>query len=269
MRKNNPMLVHCKDWENLIYELTYTYTTSIKKVCRLLKCDRKWVDRYIRPHVHYVYISNGKGKDSVDYLFIASVELNKVITESVWLNTFEFEELIIKYITDCTRQTINVPIELLIESKNIQSFQEVYKATFDKIEIAKKSKKYEELAELYNYKNTLTQNNLSDIGKKIYTMLPNPYKRTNSKEIDCPIPSFKLSELQAVHDMMDYGDSAEEVYRTLFKKGCYKLKLHIPDKDGCVSDKVYYLRPKENIEIGYESVNSILINYSDYIKFFL
>lgn len=266
-RKDNPMLIQCNDWKNLIYELEHKYTTSIKMACRLLKCERKWLDRYIRPHVHYIYLSNGRGRGSINYLFRASIELRKDITESIWLDTQEFECLVKKYMHDCTRQTINVPIELLIQPGKIRSFQKSYKTILDKIEKAKKNKRFEELTDLNNQKNNIIKNNLSDTGKKAYYRLPDQYKRTNSKAVECPVPSFNLNELQAVHDIMDYGDSAEEIYRSLFKAGCYKLKLHIPDEDGCISDKIYYLNHKDVINLGYESIDSILINYYNYIQF--
>ena len=66
----------------------------------------------------------------------------------------------------------------------------------------------------------------------------------------------------SVHDLKDYGDCDEEIYRQLFLTGCYRLEINIPGEDEILSKKVYYLKP----EPPKDSVELIPISFQDYLK---
>ena len=74
-------------WNELMEDLRDEYTLSIKDVCMLLKSDRSWVNKYIRPHCRTRYInSNIRGDVRVgqNWMKIASKVLGKEITESIF-----------------------------------------------------------------------------------------------------------------------------------------------------------------------------------------
>ena len=80
------------------------------------------------------------------------------------------------------------------------------------------------------------------------------------------MPEFELQNLMAVHDLKDYGDTDEMIYRDLFRRGTIRLEISIPDQDGCISKKIYYIDSHDDINFDH-TVQDILINYSDYIVY--
>ena len=53
---SNQMLVTFDEyedkWQQCLNALEYDYTLSFRSACKILKCDRSWVQKYIRPNVH-------------------------------------------------------------------------------------------------------------------------------------------------------------------------------------------------------------------------
>ena len=39
-------------WQQCLTALEYDYTLSFRSACKILKCDRSWVQKYIRPNEH-------------------------------------------------------------------------------------------------------------------------------------------------------------------------------------------------------------------------
>ena len=128
---SNQMLVtfdeHEDKWQQCLTALEYDYTLSFRSACKILQCDRSWVQKYIRPNVHYIYLSTGAGRKTTSYTKLASKAINKEQTESIWFNTKEFDTLIRKSISSCTRQTILVPVEHLIAADKLSDFLTEYK----------------------------------------------------------------------------------------------------------------------------------------------
>lgn len=71
--------------------------------------------------------------------------------------------------------------------------------------------------------------------------------------------------MMAVHDIKDYGDTDEMVYRDIFRAGHTKLTISIPCVDGSVSDKIYYLPSKDGFPVD-KSVKPLLIKFRDYLQ---
>lgn len=250
-------------WDACISALQDDFTLSFRDVCQILKCNRAWVSRYIRPNCLHIYLSAGAGK-SPNYLQLAAARLDREMRDSVWFNTAEFESLIKENISSCTRQTIAVPIEWLIDADKIELFQAEYK---EKVLEIRNAKNPLELGKLIEQKKKIIKTYLNEIGKIIYANLPNKYKRTATSTVTIDIPEFDLEELIAAHDLKNYGDSDEEIYRGLFTAGACRLEIKIPDQDGCVSKKIYYLHCKDKIDLR-GTVEVIPIAYEDYIHFF-
>ena len=79
-------------WQACLNALESDYTLSFRSACKILKCDRSWVQKYIRPHVHYIYLSTGAGRKTTSYTKLASKAINKELTESIWFNECSHEE---------------------------------------------------------------------------------------------------------------------------------------------------------------------------------
>lgn len=272
-RKKDPMLVNFEDitegnpWKKCLEELKKNYTVSIREACKILMCDRSWIQRYVRPNVHYIYLSKGFGKNKINYVQMASKHVERDLQESNWLNTKEFEQLIRGNLYHCTRQTIAVPIEALLKREQIELFQSCYRELERNIETYFQEENYEAVSHQRKQKEQLICRFLSLTGLLIYDNRALKNKRTLTEAVPCQIPEFDFSELIAAHDMKSYGDTDEEIYRRLFEMGCYRMELILKDKNGHKSKKVYYLKQKETFPKWENSVGTVLIGYSDYLKY--
>lgn len=281
----NSMLVTFEDikpelrWQSCLSALEMDYTLSIRQICKILMSNRSWVNRFIKPNVHHIYLSNGKGaKRGVNYVELAAQYLEREMTESVWFNTDEFINLIINNVS-CSRQTARVPIEMLIKNECLQDFLSEH-VTIDYIK--KSCKTISERMEAYKQRNEVLKKYCSPIGKEILKTLPDKSKRKLTPAVPCELPEldllksldrenksslFNYNELIAVHDIKDYGDTDEEIYRLLFENGLYRVELNLPDINGVISQKVFYINDKLDYKIK-NSVEYITISYMDYCKFF-
>lgn len=272
-RKEDPMLIKFdkipkeKRWQKCLDELRENYTMSVREACKILKCDRSWVQKYVRPNVHYIYLSSGKGKGKINYVYIAGKLLQREMKESVWLHTKEFKSLIKENMSCCSRQTINIPIEYVIAQDKIREFQAEYRRIETGIQQCMERGDFLKLNKLKGKREDIIKGNLSEVGKIIYEKLPSKYKRTKTEAVVCEIPQYDLNDLIAAHDLKEYGDTDEEVHRSLFEEGCFRMELNLKDKTGKVSKKVYYLEPKERFPERCNSVGNILIGYAEYLKF--
>lgn len=281
----NSMLVTFEDikpelrWQSCLSELESDYTLSIRQICKILMSNRSWVNRFIKPNVHHIYLSNGKGaKRGVNYVDLAAQYLEREMTESVWFNADEFINLIKNNIS-CSRQTARVPIEILISSEHLQNFLKEH-ITLNYIN--KSCKTISERMQAYKQRNEVLKKYCSPIGRKVLEDLPDKSKRRLTPAVTCALPEldllksldreyrssiFNYNELIAVHDIKDYGDTDEEIYRLLFENGLYRVELNLPDINGVMSQKVFYINDKEDFKIK-NSVEYITISYADYCKFY-
>ena len=263
---SNQMLVTFDEyedkWQQCLNALEYDYTLSFRSACKILKCDRSWVQKYIRPNVHYIYLSTGAGRKTTSYTKLASKAINKELTESIWFNTKEFDTLIRKSISSCTRQTILVPVEHLIAADKLSSFLTEYKKLKAEKEACNPVKDILKRIEIIQAMDKLIQASVNTIGKEIYSNLPSCYKRGACPVVKCNLPEFQLADMISVHDQKDYGDCDEEIYRQLFLDGCYRLEINIPGENGILSKKIYYLKP----EPPKNSIELIPISYQDFLK---
>jgi hypothetical protein len=263
---SNQMLVTFDEyedkWQQCLTALEYDYTLSFRSACKILKCDRSWVQKYIRPNVHYIYLSTGAGRKTTSYTKLASKAINKELTESIWFNTKEFDTLIRKSISSCTRQTILVPVEHLIAADKLSDFLTEYKKLKTEKEACNPVKDILKRIEIIQAMDKLIQASVNTIGKEIYSNLPSCYKRGSCPVVKCDLPEFQLEDMISVHDLKDYGDYDEEIYRQLFLDGCYRLEINIPGENGILSKKIYYLKP----EPPKNSIELIPISYQDFLK---
>lgn len=247
---------HFKNFNALLDAATTQYTLSYRDACKALKCSRKWADEYIRPNVPFIYLSNGKGTGKANYARIVSSEVNwrreeKIAysNESVYLDREEFYNFITSHIVSCQKRSKAICKAYFVKPEKLENY---YKDATDL------------LLRLTNEKKTTTQKILSEKLDNLYLeYAANNYvkqyiprsivlktKRTSAKFIDVPYPDCQIEEWMAVHDMMDYGDVEETIYRELFEQGYIRIEVKIPDKDGVIKDKgkVFYITDPNPVE---------------------
>ena len=267
-KKDNPMLVNFDKWEDCVTALNEDYTLTLKDMCKILKCSRAWATRYLKPHLRYIYVGNGAGKGA-NYLLKAKTMLERVdMNETTWYSKKEFEELIKSNLELCTRQTILVPIEKLIEIDKLESFLKVFTSIETILEEFKNNENIEWLEQAINKHDQFIEQNIDMKYKDTYKDLPSCYKRTLSTSVpyEMNLEAFDLHKLIAVHDIKDYGDCDETIYRKLFLKGCVRTVLRLPDKFGEISEKIYYYEPEDDFLDYEESVEKILVKYNNYVS---
>ncbi len=282
--KSNPMLISFEEyppdkrWEKCLGLLIYEYTLTIKDICQILKCSRAYFDRYIKPFLHYIYISNGAG-NSPNFLFWANYKLEELrieryLTATTYFSRDEFENYMKSHIIDVTRQTIRVPIEKIVRQGQIDEFVEAFRDyTSDAINMSlqdalskgmKPSKIRNSRKELESKRHEIIARYLSSNGLDIYTNLPSKYKRNKTERVNCitklNIETLNLGNLLSVHALKDYGDAEEEIYRKIFTSGYYRILFSFSDEKGNISEKVYYL-PPDNDKVLPTQLEHILIAY--------
>lgn len=283
--RNNPMLVKYTGsghWRNCLDDLKYTYTLTLKDMCKILKCSRSWATRYLKPHLHYIYVGNGYRKApirGVNYIAKAREELERPnMTETTWYSETEFYDLIRSHLEQCTRQTIIVPIERLIDPFALDIFKKKYKELnqiISEYNECKYSKSYsDENMDLYlqalEDRDRLIASSLKSKYKAAYYDVPIYSKRSESPAVPFPMDfsDFDLNNLLAVHDIKDYGDVDESIYRRLFLDGCIRTVLRLPDKYGEISEKIYYIQPEPEDEFPDfpNSLRNLLVKYCKFKK---
>lgn len=257
--KENPLLVSFDNWHDCVHAMQTEYTLTFKDLCKRLKCSRSWAVRYLKPHLHYIYLSNGSGQ-SPNYVRAANRSLDRNETASTWYSETEFNELIKNYIVSATRQTINIPIEYLVDRDKVNLFY----ANFVSLERLNSTKNINEYYELIDRRNAVMKHCATDIGLQIWEDEPSPYKRSETPAIKVTPNEINTKQLLAVHDLKDYGDSDEEIYRILFKQGAIRLVLELPDSDGVISQKIYY--QKDPLKIT-DTIEWVLVKYQNYLEY--
>lgn len=249
-RKEYPSDVKFNTWKELITALKYTYTTSFKDVCELLKASRNWVNQYVRPYVPCVYIGSNRTADGsmgANWVKLASLELGKPMTESIWFDT----DALYNYLDGCThsisKQTKSVPVGYLMTPSNYTAYLKEIEKLEHQIAIENsilvKNKLLKEMNECYlKY--------LSDNEQTSYILNHSLSVTERSKTIpvDLDIKFSDVKEWQAPHDLKGYGDADELIYRRFYKEGYIRAELLFADENGCIGRKIYYAKDTQYLE---------------------
>ena len=270
--KENPLLISFSEYPEeerfnaCIKALEEEYTLSFKDICKTLKCSRSWATKYLKPHLHYIFISNGAGR-TANYVLLVNSKLNRTNTETTWYSKTEFECFIKNHITEITKQTEVIPIELLIKKNQIKEFQESFLSKERLRETIIRANSDKEIEQLLKKRNEIFKKYASPEGLKIWQDLPTQYKRTDTPSIKCSLKEINIYNLQAVHDLKEYGDTDESVYRNIFISGMYKIIVEIPDEKGNISKKIFYLPDEKNNQNLIHSIEPIFIKYKYVIEY--
>ena len=244
-------------WQACLEALKTEYTLSTKDICRMLKCSRSWMTRYIKPHVHYIFISNlFSSKDLIDFWGKAYRQgyMDRSDKSNAWYSKNELMALLKSSVKSCTRQTICLPMEELIDPSCIDGYKRERKTLIEKYLDYDISR--QEMDEI------LINHYGSERGRFLWKTRPRRDKRTECPRVDVcdEFQDAFFEELATISSLKNYGDSDEEMYRDLFLSGATRIELAIPDKDGCFSEKVYYYRP----EIDPYSESFVTVRYDHY-----
>lgn len=254
-------------WEHLLQALEDEYTISLKDVCKMLKVSRNWVNEYIRPYVKAIYISNGYGAGKTDWVKIASIELNKPFTESLWFHEKDFYSYVYKNISSVTKQVKKVPKVYFMTDENRKEYLDEYAQIQKNIEMENNiKKKLQMIKTLGNCDRKYIKDDI-DIKKMIQDKAIHT-KRNDTCRISVPMPDIAISEWQAVHDIKEYGDIDETIYRKLFMEGYIRIELKFPDKTNTnIGNRIYYVPDPEPIKANLDNNEYYYIKQEHWEKF--
>lgn len=245
-----------RSWQEILEALRETHTTSIRDACELLKVSRPWVNRYIRPHVDAVYLNSGRRGDhqtGQNWVRMAAIALDKEdMTESTWLHTGQILVLLESSLVSVTKQTKRVPVSNLItgDDRKAEYCARRTELLLQAKELwSKPSAEAEKKGlELYQQADLLHLEYVDEAAAKLLERPCGITKRGEVERIDVEYPGqINPACWIAPHDIKGYGDTDEEVYRRFFREGCIRLELTVPDADGAVGSKVYYIEDPERL----------------------
>ena len=260
MKKDYNNIVRFDNWQDMLTALEYTYTLSFRDACKILKASRAWVNRYIRPNVKTLYISNNKRGDSVtgaNWVKLAGLALNREgMTESIWFHRQDFYDFIRSSIFSVTKQTKRVPYTFLMEPAAITAFVDHRHAIRE--EIRNTENPLQQIL-LYRTYNNLYRDYVSDVAKKLLPFIASPTDRSKAPATDVALPEGFLEKWFAIHDIKKYGDAEETIYRELFKDGAIRIELHVPDEEGIIGRKIFYVDDPDPVKAPHAEEGALCI----------
>lgn len=269
-RNIRPTVQHEK-WADLLAALETTYTISFKDVCRILRASRSWTNQYVKPFVPYVFINSGQQGDTssgkVNWVRMAALQLNRPdMTESVWFHTEDFKSFISGCIVKCTKQTKTIPFTYLIPADQIEGFIKERDELRQKMKEAKSIKLLDKLSTAYHL---LPYSYFSDdpATKKLVESQARITERTKAPAMSVPLPDGYMTKWQAPHDLKDYGDADETIYRQLFRDGAVRIELQLRDEAGKVGSKVFYAPDSEPLDAPFKEEGCIIVTEQAWQKY--
>lgn len=243
-------------WDELINALRTDYTTSLKDACKLLKSSRNWVNQYIRPHVKSIYLNNnirGQKSIGINWVRMAAMELEKDMTESIWFHTDDLYNYIKSSITSVTKQTKSIPVTFFMSQENISKYKaalfEFDERIYHAKNLAARSKLIYEKDNCY-----LKYINKNPATAELFKHQMNIGKRTEAPHTPVPLPDIPIDKWIAPHDIKEYGDSDETIYRYFFKNGFIRIEVQMSDLDNNIGRKVFYIQDPNPINDNAQSL---------------
>ena len=259
-------------WAIVLNQLKYTHTISGRDICQTLKCSRSWASRYVFPMVPHIKLDNGSriAKDEngkrvgggIPWVAIAAMQIKYEdpnfereidVSQSNWYCTADFEDLIRQSIVSVTKQTKQIPVELLIE--DLDAYQAERETLEKDLEQAIADKAYLAATQIKIEIEYLWRRHLTSTGKTIAKKhMANITKRRDAHPVQVDISNLGDITTEDVrmrwiapHDAKSYGDTDEMIGRRFFREGMIRVQLALPDRDGVAGTKVYYISDPEPI----------------------
>lgn len=245
-------------FEQAAIALQTTHTLSTTKICQILKTYRPWVTKYILPKLDKIYLNSGHTGNSrkstaINWVYAMSMALkDDTIKESSWYKKSDFEELLIKSLTSCTRQTIRVSSSLFVQASRRSEYCSNYKVLQDSLDeiqlqlkkdfsrdlLDQQKKIYKQIDAIYN--DYIGSDVMIELTSKVSIENYGISKRTLSPAVKYEI-DLNYNSFMAVHDLKGYGGIDEIIYRELFNQGAVKLVFEFVAPNGDIGKKIYYV----------------------------
>ena len=248
------MTVEKRTWAEVLEALEHDYTLSIRDVCRLLKASRPWVNRYIKPHVDTIFLNSNRRaghQAGPNWVKMAGMIIGKDdITESTWYHKDQLYKLLSRSIVSITKQIKSVPLLSLMPEDLRPKYLAEKEDLNDRLDRTENAREEKELIEqLMN----LPGKYLEDDAMELISHHVGITQRGQAERLEVAYPGEFAPELWvAAHDIKDYGDTDEDVYRHFFRNGYIRIELNVPDANGEVGAKVFYIPDPDPIDVGRE-----------------
>ena len=257
------------DFDKLCYSLKNQYTLGFKKSCQMLKVSRSWMNSYIRPFVPAIYLSTGIGNrpmPNYHKIAFAKLGIKTPPKDQIFFDKQEFTDYVFNHIVSCKKRAKRL-LKIMFMS---EEQKKAYVLDFEQKILE------EELAEKAFMNGTITATELRQAHRdraecwKAYVpenvlnelQIVENTKRTDAPFVDVDLPDAPISEWTAVHDVLDYGDVTETIYRHFFEEGKIRLELSFPSpKTEKTAKKIYYVSDPD--EVAIMQINDEFANFID------
>lgn len=245
-------------FKELVDAIESRYTMTARETCQLLKCDRRWFTKYIRPIVPCIYLTNGKA-GSPNYAGLVANILGRTETrESLYVETAPLMQLISSGIT-CQKRTKQVPLTSLIKPELIDIFYRE-RSLLAEAFVTGSVSTAEFYAEMKNIKKYAAH------PKQISLLVQaDATKRTKAEYVTIPYRQEYLDSMRPLSESIEYGGYTEELHRSMFKEGYLRLELNIKLEETC-SKKVYYAPDPEPLALKNSPCNRTTEILQKYIR---
>ena len=243
------------EWAAMLDDLENHYTLSIRDICNKLKSPRGWVNTYITPRLtDKIILPSGRGKNAkkgVNWAYVAGAMLGRRITEMIWYRESDFYELLKTSVKKVSRQTYRIPCEFVV--KDVKEYSDKFLQLSKELADLRTTtaipinQKFVKAMRLERQRTDLWREYLKDELKPIID--EGECSNTGrSKVKPIPVEYDVVSQLDrwiAPHDIKEYGDTDEIMFRTFFRDAYYRIELGFESKDGRQGRKVFYLFDEE------------------------
>jgi hypothetical protein len=265
------------EWGSILNALETTHNLTIREMCRILKTGRTWVTKNVVPQIsdNMIYLPSHRGnsKNRINWAVVAARQLGRGdIIETKWFCRQDFYDLISRSIVSVTKQTIRLPVELFVKDKSV--FHAKYSEYSNKIFEVNQNvampdmKKISLLNKLYQEQEEFWHTVLSE--EMALIVEEGECGKTSRSKVETTHCNYDVvSEIErwvAPHDVLDYGDCDEQVYRKFFAYGYIRIELQIKGKEDKISKKVFYLN--DPVVYRHQYVDEYLVfRYSTWLKY--
>ena len=148
-----------------------------------------------------------------------------------------------------------------ILNEQVEQLRQKAKASKSIVDIIKTTK-------VITLRNTCHKDMLTETGSILYKNLPDITKRGNPQRISIPYKDIPdISTWIAPHNIKDYGQTDELIYRNFCKNGYARIELSVAT-NGKIGQKIYYVPDPQALKhISLDNYITItLSNYLQYLK---
>lgn len=262
-----PQDEHFDSFDALCDALQTRYTLGFRDACKMLKVSRSWMNNYIRPSVPVIYLSNGFGNSGLSYHWLAfkMIGIEPPPKDQVFFDKSAFESYIFSHIVSCQKRSKRISKSMLMSDDQKKS----YVIDFEKKFIAEKQAEKaflsgqisaSELNETFEERVACWKAHVPESALKELQFVKQT-KRTEALFVDVPFQKTSITKWMAIHDILDYGDAPETIYRDFFERGMIRVELSFDNpKNETKAKKVYYINDPDD-----EAVLKINDDFSEFI----